>query len=80
MEYKVGVITPPSWRVMLTNYTRGAPALANLQGVAQMIRVPALEAGEWVEMENTQNDRIEEEVIEEIGRLKRLLSKLKNNK
>ena len=34
-------------------------------------------AGEWVEMENIQNDRIEESVIEEIGRLKRLLSKLK---
>ncbi|HNW23804.1 MAG TPA: hypothetical protein PKH06_03560 [Candidatus Dojkabacteria bacterium] len=37
-------------------------------------------AEEWVEMENIQNDRIEESVIEEIGRLKRLLSKLKDNK
>lgn len=33
-------------------------------------------AGEWVEMENIQNDRIEKNVKEEIGRLKRLLFKL----
>lgn len=33
-------------------------------------------AEEWVEMENIQNDRIEENVMEEIERLKRLLSKL----
>ena len=35
-------------------------------------------AGEWVEMENIQNDRIEESVIEEIERLERLISKLNN--
>lgn len=45
MEYKIGVITLPKRRVKLTSDTRGTPALVNLQGVAQMIRVPALEAG-----------------------------------
>ena len=33
-------------------------------------------AEEWIEMENIQNDRIEKNVKEEIGRLKRLLFKL----
>ena len=34
-------------------------------------------AEEWVEMENIHNDGIEEDIEEEIRRLKRLLSKLK---